>query len=75
MNPVIEELKAELSGRGDEVRRQSQERFFKEEICCARHEDEVYDFVVGRRDVMPRTALRYAIETMPKERKREAMRK
>ena len=32
-----------------------------------RHRDEVYEFVLARRDVMPRTALRYAIELMPPE--------
>ncbi len=39
------------------------------------HQAEVFDYVVARRQVMPRTALRYAIELMPKELKAEAMRK
>jgi len=40
-----------------------------------KHQKEVYDYVVKKRDAMPRTALRYAIELMPKELKVEAMRK
>lgn len=40
-----------------------------------RHHDEVYAFVLARRTVMPRTALRYAIELMPPDLRAEAMRK
>ena len=36
---------------------------------------EVFDFIMERRSAMPRTALRYAIEKMPPELKREAMHK
>lgn len=36
---------------------------------------EVYDYVLARRSVMPRTALRYAIELMPQELRREAMKR
>jgi 3-methyladenine DNA glycosylase AlkD len=39
------------------------------------HQQEVYDFVVAHRATMPRTALRYAIELMPKDLKAEAMKK
>ena len=39
------------------------------------HQKEVFDYVVAHRVVMPRTALRYAIELMPKELKIEAMKK
>ena len=39
------------------------------------HQKEVFDYVVKHRKVMPRTALRYAIELMPKELKIEAMKK
>jgi 3-methyladenine DNA glycosylase AlkD len=39
------------------------------------HQMEVFDYVVKNRKVMPRTALRYAIELMPKELKSEAMKK
>jgi 3-methyladenine DNA glycosylase AlkD len=40
-----------------------------------KHQREVFDYVVKHRKVMPRTALRYAIELMPKELKAEAMKK
>lgn len=39
------------------------------------HCDEVYAFVLARRDVMPRTALRYAVELMPPELRAEAMKR
>ena len=39
------------------------------------HQKEVFEYVVRNRFVMPRTALRYAIELMPKELKVEAMKK
>ena len=39
------------------------------------HLDAVFNFVLKNRAVMPRTALRYAIEKMPEEMKGEAMRK
>jgi 3-methyladenine DNA glycosylase AlkD len=39
------------------------------------HQKEVFEYVVKHRKVMPRTALRYAIELMPKELKAEAMKK
>jgi len=40
-----------------------------------KHQKEVFDYVVRNRKIMPRTALRYAIELMPKELKAEAMKK
>ena len=39
------------------------------------HLDAVFNFVLKNRAMMPRTALRYAIEKMPEEMKAEAMRK
>jgi 3-methyladenine DNA glycosylase AlkD len=39
------------------------------------HQQEVFDFVVANKAVMPRTALRYAIEKMPKELRDIAMKK
>ena len=39
------------------------------------HIDAVFDYVMKHRAVMPRTALRYAIEKMPPELKAEAMKK
>ncbi len=39
------------------------------------YHQEIYDFVMERKDVMPRTAFRYAIEKMPPEVRREAMKR
>lgn len=40
-----------------------------------RNEQVVFEYVMKNKDVMPRTALRYAIEKMPKELKAKAMEK
>ena len=40
-----------------------------------KHQAVVFDYVMKNRRVMPRTALRYAIELMPKDLRTEAMRK
>ena len=40
-----------------------------------KHQKEVVNYVLRNRKTMPRTALRYAIELMPKELKNEAMRR
>ena len=39
------------------------------------HQQEIFNYVVEKKAVMPRTALRYAIEKMPKELKTKAMAK
>jgi 3-methyladenine DNA glycosylase AlkD len=39
------------------------------------HQKEVFDYVIKNKMTMPRTALRYAIEKMPKELKEKAMQK
>jgi len=40
-----------------------------------KHQNEVFNYVLKNRKTMPRTALRYAIELMPKELKEEAMKR
>jgi 3-methyladenine DNA glycosylase AlkD len=40
-----------------------------------KHQQEVFEYVMRNRQAMPRTALRYAIELMPKQLKAEAMKK
>jgi 3-methyladenine DNA glycosylase AlkD len=40
-----------------------------------KHTDEVFSYVMKNKPVMPRTALRYAIELMPRDLKAEAMKK
>ena len=37
------------------------------------HQDQVFEYVMRNKAVMPRTALRYAIEKMPEELRRKAM--
>ena len=43
--------------------------------ACKAHREEIYTYVLNHRSDMPRTALRYAIEKMPPEMKKEAMRR
>ncbi len=40
-----------------------------------KNQKEVFDYVINNKRTMPRTALRYAIEKMPNELKKEAMTK
>jgi len=50
------------------------ESFVKgDESTKKKHLDAVFDFVIRNKSVMPRTALRYAIEKMPVDMKSEAM--
>lgn len=41
--------------------------------ACQYHERDVFQYVMANKKVMPRTALRYAIEKMPERLKRQAM--
>lgn len=42
-------------------------------VASARHQKQVFEYVMKRKEKMPRTALRYAIEKMPKKYKIKAM--
>lgn len=44
-------------------------------VASQAHQKEVFDYVIKNKKVMPRTALRYAVEKMPKELKVKAMAK
>ena len=58
---------------GDDMVQKGYGWLLKEE--SRKHQKEVFDYVVKNCKVMPRTALRYAIELMPKELKTQAMQK
>ena len=62
-----------LLGDEDDMVQKGYGWLLKEE--SRKHQKEVFDYVVKNRKVMPRTALRYAIELMPKELKAQAMKK
>ena len=40
-----------------------------------KHQEAVFDYVMGKRAVMPRTALRYALEKMPEDLRKKAMKR
>ena len=44
-------------------------------VACNKHEQKVFDYVMTNKATMPRTALRYAIEKMPVDLKKQAMAK
>jgi 3-methyladenine DNA glycosylase AlkD len=58
---------------GDDMVQKGYGWLLKEE--SRKHQKAVFDYVVKNRKDMPRTALRYAIELMPRELKAEAMKK
>ena len=62
-----------LLGDEDDMVQKGYGWLLKEE--SRKHQKEVFDYVVKNRKVMPRTALRYAIELMPQELKAQAMKK
>jgi 3-methyladenine DNA glycosylase AlkD len=62
-----------LIGDGDDLVQKGYGWLLKEESRM--HQREIFDYVVAHRVNMPRTALRYAIELMPKDLKAEAMKK
>ncbi|MGD0450057.1 MAG: DNA alkylation repair protein [Candidatus Bathyarchaeia archaeon] len=67
------EICDQLLNDGDDMVQKGYGWLLKEESRI--HQKEVYDYIIKNRRVMPRTALRYAIELMPKELKIEAMKK
>jgi 3-methyladenine DNA glycosylase AlkD len=44
-------------------------------VASQAHQHEVFEYVMSKKAVTPRTALRYAIEKMPEELKKQAMQK
>lgn len=62
-----------LLNDGDDLVQKGYGWLLKEE--SRKHQQEVLEYVVKNRKVMPRTALRYAVELMPKDLRSEAMKK
>lgn len=58
---------------GDDMVRKGYGWLLKE--ASRQHQAEVFEYVMQNKQVMPRTALRYAIELMPKDMRAEAMKK
>ncbi len=56
---------------GDDLVRKGYGWMLKE--ASKSHPDEIYAYVLAHKHVMPRTALRYAIEKMPQDRRQKAM--
>jgi len=44
-------------------------------VACQEHQQEVFEYILSKKSIMPRTALRYAIEKMPNELKKASMEK
>jgi len=42
-------------------------------VACQKHQQEVFGYIMSKKSIMPRTALRYAIEKMPQNMKKTAM--
>ena len=42
-------------------------------VASQKHQQDIFDYIVANKAIMPRTALRYAIEKMPPELKAIAM--
>jgi 3-methyladenine DNA glycosylase AlkD len=71
--PQIFQIADELLASDDDMVQKGYGWMLKE--ASKVHMDKVYQFVLARRKTMPRTALRYAIEKMPENMRKEAMKK
>jgi 3-methyladenine DNA glycosylase AlkD len=67
------EISGELLTDKDDMVQKGYGWLLKEESRM--HQKEVFAYVLKNRKLMPRTALRYAVELMPKDLKVEAMKK
>ena len=71
--PEALEIADALMPDGDDLVQKGYGWLLKEE--SRKHEKHVFAYILKHRRDMPRTALRYAIELMPKDLKKEAMNK
>jgi 3-methyladenine DNA glycosylase AlkD len=67
------EISSMLLSEEDDMVQKGYGWLLKEE--SRKHQKEVFNYVLKNRQTMPRTALRYAIELMPKELREESMKK
>jgi 3-methyladenine DNA glycosylase AlkD len=71
--PEVFEISDTLLLDGDDLVQKGYGWLLKE--ASRKHQQEVFEYIQKNKKTMPRTALRYAIELMPKELKAEAMKK
>ena len=71
--PEIFEIATSLIEDKDDLVQKASGWMLKE--ASKKHQTEIFEFVVKNKDIMPRTTLRYAIEKMPDDLKKEAMKK
>jgi 3-methyladenine DNA glycosylase AlkD len=71
--PAIFDIAVLMLTDGDDMVQKGYGWMLKE--ASKAHQEEVFEFVMQHKAVMPRTALRYAIEKMPPELRKMAMSK
>jgi 3-methyladenine DNA glycosylase AlkD len=72
LNEIIEIADASLTD-GDDMVQKGYGWMLK--VASQSYQKEIFDYVMSRKHEMPRTALRYAIEKMPDEMRKEAMKR
>lgn len=68
---IIQEVSLQLLDDQDDLVQKGYGWMLK--VACRHHEKTIFDFVMEHKNQMPRTALRYAVENMPRSLKNMAM--